>query len=118
MQRNRIATALSGSSAPSAATGSATTGSSATVLCFGPRQLVAAIAYHIIDEGIAPDGVTPESYSRALARLNRNGVHRSIARGLWATLTNAERLVWLLSQSATSTAWRKGRLELIDAERA
>jgi hypothetical protein len=74
------------------------------IVLFGAEQAVAAIVYHLIDEGAAT-AVTEESQARTVGRLRLSPRTLSIHRDFWATMTNAQRLQWLLDESRTTAAF-------------
>ena len=70
------------------------------VISFDCHAVIAGIAFHLVDEGIALN-LEPGSITRTLDRLRRNEVAPSIGRSEWATMTNEQRLQWLLVESKT-----------------
>jgi hypothetical protein len=70
------------------------------VMGFDPELAARAIVFHMIDEGLA-NGVKGESVRRLVARLRRRGLRPAIRRGAWQTMTNHERLEWLLAETLT-----------------
>jgi hypothetical protein len=65
------------------------------------RGVVAGIAFHLVDEGLA-ERVCAESARRTVARLGAPGASVvDVSRSLWEEMSNAERLAWLLAGSAT-----------------
>src|SRR5579863_5969689 len=71
------------------------------VLRFDPDTIVRAIAYHLIDEGLAKD-VAENTIERTIVRLNNSAIRPSIARRRWATMSNPQRLRWILMESETT----------------
>lgn len=71
------------------------------LLRFDPSAVVGAIVFHLLDEGMA-DAVHAVSAAAALERLRQRGVRPHISRGLWAGMTNRQRLRWLLENSDTT----------------
>ena len=76
---------------------------------FTPERIVAAIAYHLIDEGIAIS-VAPESTKRTLNRLRQQSFTWTISARMWAAMTNLERLKRLLEESRTEPSVLGGRI--------
>ena len=67
------------------------------VVAFSASQAVAAIAFHLVDEGIATE-VRHDSMRRIVTRLERSGFSVVKSKDQWAAMTNAGRLNWLLEQ--------------------
>jgi hypothetical protein len=76
-------------------------GAAPAVFQFDPKSLVRAIAFHLVDEGIAAD-VSGDSVRRTIERLASRKISPSIQRGQWATMSNRQRMDWLLSESKTA----------------
>ena len=68
---------------------------------FRSDQLVTAILYHVSDEQMAESFDEP-SVRSTLARLEADGVSGSMERRFWRSMTNAQRLRWLLSRAQTT----------------
>src|SRR4051812_5996731 len=73
---------------------------SSSPIHFTPERALAAIEYHLIDEGIARF-VTVDSVQRTLKRLHHESFVLSISARTWATMTNSGRLRRLLEETAT-----------------
>jgi hypothetical protein len=71
------------------------------VLRFEPLATVRAIVFHLLDERVARS-VAPETIDRTIARLTAKSIRPSIAWRRWVTLSNPQRLAWLLAESHTS----------------
>lgn len=80
---------------------------SSAVLEFGADTVLTGIVYHLVDEGDA-GRVSDDSIRRTRQRLERKNTHLSMARELWESLSNRERLNWLLSMSQTSALFDGG----------
>jgi hypothetical protein len=76
---------------------------SSSPLHFTPERAVAAISFHLIDEGIAQT-VSEESVQRTLNRLRHEAFVLSVSARTWAVMTNAARLRRLLDETATEPA--------------
>jgi len=76
---------------------------SATPLCFTPERAVAAITFHLIDEGITAS-VSAESMQRTINRLRHISFALSISASAWAVMSNADRLRRLLEETSTEPA--------------
>jgi hypothetical protein len=74
--------------------------SGTTTYVFPPRKVVEAVAYHLVDEGLAAR-VCPRSVERVAERVRRVGAAVVISRALWQTMGNRQRLEWLLASSFT-----------------
>jgi hypothetical protein len=72
-------------------------------LHFTPERAVAAIAFHLIDEGITKL-VSAESIQRTLNRLHHESFTLTISARTWAVMNNAARLKRLLDETATEAA--------------
>jgi hypothetical protein len=65
------------------------------------RQAVAAITFHLLDEGLA-ERVCPESARRTERRIEAgDATPIEVSRSLWSEMRNDERLAWLLAMSGT-----------------
>jgi hypothetical protein len=70
------------------------------MLCFGPELAIAAIRFHLADEGIS-EQVVEDSARASVLRLSRSHNHPTISKPVWARMTNPQRLEWLLEQTGT-----------------
>ena len=75
----------------------------ASPLQFTPERAVAAITFHLIDEGITRF-VSSESAQRTINRLRHESFALSIAARTWALMSNPDRLRRLLEETATEAA--------------
>src|SRR3954466_10638561 len=75
----------------------------ATPLVFTPERAVAAITFHLIDEGIT-SSVSADSMQRTINRLRDGSFALSISARAWAVMSNADRLRRLLEETATEAA--------------
>ncbi len=82
---------------------SSRTATSASPLHFGPERAVAAIAFHLVDEGISRS-VSAESVQGTLNRLRRKSFGLTISARTWAVMTNSARLRRLLDETGTEAA--------------
>jgi hypothetical protein len=76
-------------------------GEAPAVFQFDPKSVVRGIVFHLVDEGIAAD-VSGDSVRRTIERLTSRKISPSIQRGQWATMSNRQRMDWLLSESKTA----------------
>jgi hypothetical protein len=67
-------------------------------ITLAPRQVVAAICFHLIDENLAAR-VDGGSIRRQIARLEADRLHVMMLRHEWRGMTNLQRLHCLLSAS-------------------
>jgi hypothetical protein len=67
---------------------------------FPPRKVIDAVAFHLLDEGIAAR-VCPKSVRRVVKRLCRAAMAVQISAALWQRMDNRQRLQWLLSSTCT-----------------
>jgi hypothetical protein len=72
-------------------------------LQFTPERAVAAITFHLIDEGITK-AVSLESVQRTLNRLRHESFLLTISARTWAVMTNPARLRRLLDETGTEAA--------------
>jgi len=72
-------------------------------LLFTPERAVAAIAFHLIDEGIT-NLVSPESIQRTVNRLRHESFVLTISARAWAAMSNCDRLRRLLDETSTEAA--------------
>src|SRR4051794_38315257 len=70
------------------------------VLCFDCKTLIAGIMFHLVDEGIALS-IDTASGQRTMERLREAQVQPCVARSVWASMSNEDRLQWLLMESKT-----------------
>ena len=70
---------------------------------FTPERAVAAITFHLIDEGITTS-VSPDSAQRTVNRLRHESFALSISGRTWAVMRNPDRLRRLLEETATEAA--------------
>ena len=74
------------------------------VVSFNPDLIVRAICYHLLDDHHATK-VAAISIQQTRDRLRRQRVSLMMARRQWESLSNRERLEWLLGQSKTQTLY-------------
>ena len=82
-------------------------------ISFTAAGAVRAIAFHLLDEGIAK-GVDSESTQRSVARLSRSVTAvAEISRSFWGEMNNNERLAWLLASTETTYDVRRDGLAVL-----
>ena len=77
-------------------------GKSTALIQFEPELAVKAIVFHLADEGISPQ-VAEESVRSTLIRLRRGSVRPTVEQWMWAEMSHAQRLEWLLEKTQTSS---------------
>lgn len=77
-------------------------GSEPVNLRFDAVAAVRGIAFHLVDEKLGRE-VSPEAMETTIKRLSIKGVFYTIARERWMTMTNPQRLDWLLAETHTLT---------------
>jgi hypothetical protein len=87
------------------------------LLLFEPSQIVLAIAFHLLDEGLAAavDATSREAVTHALTEL---GVRLALPRQRWRMMDNGQRLRWLLTQAATEVAFGPDRIAILTIKEA
>ena len=83
-----------------------------SVFQFDPASIVRGIVFHVLDEGIASE-VTGDSVKRTIERLKTRKIHPSIDRTRWSSMTNRQRMDWLLAESKTATSLALGRTAVL-----
>jgi hypothetical protein len=72
-----------------------------TLIQFDPMLAVRAIVFHLIDEGIT-EQVADESIQSTVTRLERASTAPAVEQWMWAEMSHAQRLQWLLEKTQTS----------------
>jgi hypothetical protein len=72
-----------------------------TLIQFDPMLAVRAIVFHLIDEGIT-EQVADESIQATVTRLRRASIAPAVEQWMWAEMSHAQRLHWLLEKTQTS----------------
>jgi len=94
---------IQGKDVSSSATKSSRASSPSSPLQFTPERALAAITFHLIDEGVTKS-ISPESVQRTLNRLRHESFMLSISARTWAVMTNPARLRRLLDETGTEAA--------------
>lgn len=81
-----------------------------------PEMIIAGITFHLIDRGEAV-GVDDGSARKALARLRRRQFSAFVPRLAWESMTDRERLDWMLAVSDTVLVVRADRVALLKRRR-
>ena len=79
---------------------------------FDPKSLVRGIVFHLVDEGIAAE-VSGDSVRRTIERLTSRKISPSIQRGQWATMSNRQRMDWLMAESKTAMSVLVGKTAVL-----
>ena len=72
-----------------------------TLIQFNPQLAVQAIVFHLIDEGIT-EQVADASVKATVVRLQRASVAPSVEQWMWAEMSHAQRLQWLMEKTQTA----------------
>jgi hypothetical protein len=81
-----------------------------------PEMIIAGIAFHLIDWGEAV-GVDDGSARKTLARLRRHQFSAFVPRLVWESMSDRERLDWMLAVSDTVLVVRADRVALLKRRR-
>ena len=100
------------STAPNGNTPAVNPADQAAVFQFEPKSLVRGIVFHLVDEGLAAE-VSGDSVRRTIERLTSRKISPSIQRGQWATMTNRQRMDWLMAESKTAMSVLVGRTAVL-----
>src|SRR4051794_36168306 len=73
-------------------------GTDRQAISFGPDTIVAGIVFHLADEGVG-NTVDPTSLASLRRRLKRSREVAIIKRSRWESMSNPQRLEWLLAVS-------------------
>ena len=84
----------------------------APVFQFDPKSLVRGIVFHLVDEGIAAD-VSGDSVRRTIERLTSRKISPTIHRGQWSTMSNRQRMDWLMAESKTAMSVLVGKTAVL-----
>jgi hypothetical protein len=98
-------------SAPTATT-STTPLQRTTTLTITPETALAGIAYHLIDRKLAVD-VDEQATRHALCRLKRQRFSATVSRTTWQSMTDPERLQWLLAICDTAYTLRSDNVAVL-----
>lgn len=81
-------------------------------LLFDSSRIVLAIAFHLLDEGLAAavDAASRDAVARGLAD---RGVRLDISQARWAAMDNRQRLRWLLAEATTGVTFGPGRVAVL-----
>jgi hypothetical protein len=93
------------------------TSSPSTLIQFDPPLAVRAIVFHLIDEGIT-ERVADDSVQAALLRLTRGSIAPTIEQWMWAEMSHAARLQWLLEKTHTSARLVSEVLSVLEPSRS
>jgi hypothetical protein len=94
---------IQGKDVSSSAAKSSRASSPSSPLQFTPERALAAITFHLIDEGVTKS-ISPESVQRTLNRLRHESFMLTISARTWAVMTNPARLRRLLDETETAAA--------------
>ena len=89
---------------------------SATLIQFAPDLAVRAIVFHLVDEGIS-SRVADDSIRATLVRLQRASVSPAVEQWMWAEMSHAQRLQWLLEKTHTAARLVSDELSILEPSR-
>jgi hypothetical protein len=87
-----------------------------TLIQFDPQLAVRAIVFHLIDEGITAQ-VADDSMQATVTRLQRAAVAPAVEQGIWAEMSHARRLEWLLQKTQTAARLVSDELSVLEPAR-
>ncbi|HET6248450.1 MAG TPA: hypothetical protein VFE47_12180 [Tepidisphaeraceae bacterium] len=87
------------------------------VLRFDAASAVRAIVFHLLDEGLAKS-VSRDTIDRTIDRLKSTRIEPSIARRRWVTLSNTQRLRWILNECHTTMRVGENQVVRLRAKRS
>jgi hypothetical protein len=90
--------------------------STTTLIQFEPELAVRAIVFHLADEGISPQ-VAEESVRSTLIRLKRGAVRPTVEQWMWAEMSHARRLEWLLEKTQTASRLISDEVSVLEPAR-
>lgn len=87
-----------------------------TLIQFDPQLAVRAIVFHLIDEGITTR-VADDSIQATTARLQRVTIAPAIEQSIWADMSHAQRLQWLMEKTQTAARLVSDELSVLESAR-
>ena len=88
----------------------------ASFFCFDAQQIGRAISFHLIDLGQARR-ISNQSLQRTITRLGKEPKGLTISRGVWSSMSDPQRLNWLLEESHTVVELTGDKTALLRAAR-
>ncbi len=86
------------------------------IFCFDAQQIGRAISFHLIDLGQARR-ISNQSLQRTVTRLGKEPKGLTISRGIWSSMSDPQRLNWLLEESHTVVELTGDKTALLRAAR-
>jgi len=83
---------------------------------FDPQLAVRAIVFHLVDEGIT-EQVRDASIQATVTRLQRASIAPAVEQWMWAEMTHAQRLQWLLEKTQTAARLVSDELSVLEPAR-
>jgi hypothetical protein len=87
-----------------------------TLIQFDAQLAVRAIVFHLIDEGIT-ERVADDSIEATLVRLQRGSVAPAVEQWMWAEMSHAQRLQWLMEKTHTAARLVSEELSVLEPAR-
>ena len=87
-----------------------------TLIRFDPRLAVRAIVFHLVDEGITQQ-VADDSIQATVVRLQRASIAPAVEQWMWAEMSHALRLQWLMEQTHTAARLVSEELSVLEPAR-
>ena len=87
-----------------------------TLIQFDPQLAVRAIVFHLLDEGIT-ERVADDSVKATLVRLQRASTAPAVEQWIWAEMSHAQRLQWLLDKTQTAARLVSDELSVLEPSR-
>jgi hypothetical protein len=88
--------------------------SQSALIQFEPELAVKAIVFHLADEGASP-AVAEDSVRATVLRLRRSSLRPSVEQWMWAEMSNAQRLEWLLQKTNTASRLISDEVSVLEA---
>jgi hypothetical protein len=87
-----------------------------TLIQFDPQLAVRAIVFHLVDEGIS-EQVAEDSVKATIVRLQRGSIAPAVEQWMWAEMSHAQRLQWLMEKTHTSARLVSDELSILEPSR-
>jgi hypothetical protein len=87
-----------------------------TLIQFEPQLAVRAIVFHLVDEGIT-EQVGDDSIRATVVRLQRASIAPAVEQWMWAEMSHAQRLQWLLEKTHTAARLVSDELSVLEPAR-
>ena len=87
-----------------------------TLIQFDPQLAVRAIVFHLVDEGITAQ-VSVDSIEATVTRLQRASIAPAVEQWMWAEMSHALRLQWLMEKTQTAARLVSEELSVLEPAR-